>query len=288
MQISFHTDAFNSAFFTFEKCLDWAQRNGVHRIECGLIDGVSWMHGLGYLPHLSTIDDPIRIRRMMEKYGVFLSQIDAAFPLSGPDGPIYGVPYVLNSLRYAKLAGCPRVCTTDGLFRPECYTDDEAMEHMRHSYETIVGAAEMYEIDITIEIHGYFTTKIDRLAQMLDFVKSDRLRLNLDTGNSFISGANPIDFANRFADRVSHVHIKDVSQQLADQSRGKDAGIALSHTAIGDGVNAENIRETLKILHAAGYTGPLSMECEGLGGKLIERSLAWLRSTLTELGIPVE
>ena len=48
MKIGFHTDAFNSAYFSFEKCLDWAQRNGVHYIECGLIDGVSWIHGLGY------------------------------------------------------------------------------------------------------------------------------------------------------------------------------------------------------------------------------------------------
>ena len=48
MKIGFHTDAFNSAYFSFEKCLEWAQRNGVHYIECGLIDGVSWVHGLGY------------------------------------------------------------------------------------------------------------------------------------------------------------------------------------------------------------------------------------------------
>ena len=49
MKIGFHTDAFNSAYFSFEKCLQWASRtNGVHYIECGLIDGVSWIHGLGY------------------------------------------------------------------------------------------------------------------------------------------------------------------------------------------------------------------------------------------------
>ena len=41
MKIGFHTDAFNSAYFSFEKCLEWAQKNDVHRIECGVIDGVS-------------------------------------------------------------------------------------------------------------------------------------------------------------------------------------------------------------------------------------------------------
>jgi sugar phosphate isomerase/epimerase len=288
MQISFHVDAFCSAFWTFEKCLDWARKNDVHFIECGLIDGVSWMHGLGYYPHLSTIDDPLLLLKKMDKYDVHLSQIDAAFPLSGKEGVLYGTPYVLNAIRYAKLAGCPRVCTTDGLLRPEGFSDQQAMDQMKWHYEQIIEVAEVYEIDITIEIHGYFTTNIDRLGQMLNFVDSPRLCLNLDTGNSFIAGGNPVDFANRFAKKVSHVHVKDVSQALADQARGKDTGIALSHEAIGDGVNADNIRETMKILHKAGYTGPLSMEAEGQGGPILEKSLKWLRKTMSELGIPEE
>lgn len=285
MQISFHTDAFNSVAWNFEKCLQWAQRNNVPLIECGFIDGVSWIHGLGYFPHLASTDDPILLRKKLDRYGVHLSQIDAAYPLSGKDGPIYGVPYILNVLKYAKLVGCPRVCTTDGLLKPEGLEDDEAMALMKRSYEQIVSVAESYEIDITIEIHGYFTTKIDRLGEMLDFVDSPRLRLNLDTGNSFIAGGNPIDFATRFADRVSHVHIKDVSKSLADSFRGQETGIALSESAIGEGVNADNICRTLEILRDTGYNGPLSMECAGEGGPLIERSLAWLRSTLSELGI---
>jgi hypothetical protein len=53
MKIGFHTDAFNSAYFSFEKCLDWAQRNGVHYIECGLIDGVELGQRIGVLsPYL--------------------------------------------------------------------------------------------------------------------------------------------------------------------------------------------------------------------------------------------
>ena len=286
MQISFHTAAFGSVFWTFEKCLAWAQKNDVHFIECGFIDGVAWVHGLGYMPHLSTIDDPMVFRKKMDQYGCHLSQIDAAYPLSGKDGPVYGVPYVLNALRYAKLIGCPRVCTTDGLHKPEGLTDDEAMAMMKRSYEQIVELAELYEIDVTIEIHGYFTTNIDRLGEMLGFVDSPRLQLNLDTGNAFISGGNPADFATRFAHKTAHLHLKDVSKELAEKARGNDTGIARSHSAVGDGVNAENIRETLKILHEAGYHGPLGIECEGQGGPLIEKSLHWLRRTMSELGIP--
>ena len=98
MKISFHTDAFNSSYWNFEKCLQWAQKNDVHCIECGVIDGVSWIHGLGYQPHVALYEDPLLLRRKMDKYGVRFSQVDAAFPLSGKDGPLYGVPYVLKTI----------------------------------------------------------------------------------------------------------------------------------------------------------------------------------------------
>jgi sugar phosphate isomerase/epimerase len=62
----------------------------------------------------------------------------------------------------------------------------------------------------------------------------------------------------------------------------------VSHCAIGDGVNAANIRQVVTILRDRDYNGVLSMECEGAGGPMIERSLAWLRTTLKELGVPEE
>jgi sugar phosphate isomerase/epimerase len=288
MQVGFHTDAFNSAYWNFEKCLGWAQENDVHFIECGVIDGVSWIHGLGYQPHIALYEDPLLLRRKMENYGVRMSQVDAAFPLSGKDGPVYGVPYVLKTIPWAKHAGCPRIATTDGLDKPEGLDDDEAMEIMRRGYGQIVEVAEAYEIHINIEVHGYFTTNPDRLAEMLAFCDSPYFSLNLDTGNSFIAGQDPPAFAERFKDKVDHVHVKDVSESLAAAVRGDETGIAVSHCALGDGVNADNIKQVLGILRDNGYTGVLSMECEGAAGPMIEKSLAWIRSTLAELGIPEE
>jgi sugar phosphate isomerase/epimerase len=288
MKIGFHTDAFNSSYWNFERCLQWAQENGVHFIECGLIDGASWIHGLGYQPHVAMYEDPMLLRKKMDRYGVRFSQVDAAYPLSGKDGPLYGVPYVLRSLQWAKLAGCDRIATTDGLKKPEGLNDAEAMALMRRSYEQIVQVAEAYEIVINIEVHGYFTTDPERIAEMLQFVDSPFLQMNMDTGNTFIAGRDPVDFLRRQVHRVSHVHVKDVSQSLAAAVRGEETGIAVSHCALGDGVNASNIRQCLQILHEHQFTGVLSMECEGAGGPMIEQSLAWLRQTLNELNIPME
>lgn len=288
MKIGFHTDAFNSSYWNFEKCLEWAERNGVHFIECGLIDGVSWIHGLGYQPHVALYEDPLLLRRRMERRGIRFSQVDAAYPLSGEDGPSRGLPYVLKSIPWAKLAGCPCIATTDGLHRPEGLDDDEAMAMMRRTYRRIVEVAEAYEIVVNIEVHGYFTTNPDRLEEMLAFCESPYLRMNMDTGNSFIAGQDPVAFAGRFGRKIAHVHVKDVSESLAAVARGGQTGIAVSHCSVGEGVNAANIRRVMEGLRDGGYQGTLSIECEGAGGPMIELSLAWLRRTLKELGIPEE
>ena len=288
MKIGFHTDAFNSAYFSFEKCLAWAQKNEVRYIECGLIDGVSWIHGLGYQPHVALYEDPMLLRKKMESYGVRFSQVDAAYPLSGKDGPLRGVPYVMKAIQWAHLIGCPFVDTTDGMHAPEGLSDDEAMDMMKRSYEQIIEVAEAHHVTVNIEPHGYFTTRPDMMAKMLDFCDSLYLRMNMDTGNTFIAGQDPVPFLKRFLGRVSHVHVKDVSESLAAAVRGEQTGIAVSQCAIGDGVNADNIRKCLELRRDHGYQGVLSMECEGQAGPMIEKSLAWLRQTLKDLNIPIE
>jgi sugar phosphate isomerase/epimerase len=180
------------------------------------------------------------------------------------------------------------VATTDGLHKPAGLSDKEALELMKRSYAQIIEVAEAYEITVTIEVHGYFTTNPQMMARMLEFCDSPLLRMNMDTGNTYIAGQDPVAFCKRFKDKVAHVHVKDVSQTLAAAARGEQTGIAVSHCSIGDGVNAENIKRVLTILRDHGYDGVLSMECEGQGGPMIEKSLSWLRDTLKQLAISTD
>jgi len=283
LAVGFHTGAFNSAYFSFPKTVEWARTHGVHSIECGFLDGVSWNHGLGYFPHLAAWEDPVAVRDMLDRNGVALSQIDAAFPISGRQGGIIGVPYVINTIRWAALAGCPMVDTTDGLYRPEGMSDQEAMDGMRRSYEIILENAARYGIIINIETHGYFTANPDRMEEMLDFNDSGLLQMTFDTGNVYIAGQDPVAYLKRFIGRVSHLHVKDVAPVLAEKSRGKQSGIGMSHSAIGEGVNAGNIRECLTILKEFGFGGAVSLECDAGGGPVLERSLKWFGGLLDEL-----
>lgn len=286
LRVGFHTGAFNTAYFSFPKAVSWGRKHGLHGIECGFVDGVTWNHGLGYFPHVASWEDPRAVALDLSNRGVTLSQIDAAFPISGPLGPTVGVPYVLNTIRWAALAGCPMVDTTDGLHKPAEVSEAEAMRMMRESYRQILEIAERYEIVVNIETHGYFTSHPERMAEMLSFVDSPYLRMTFDTGNVFIAGEDPVAFLRSHVDSVAHVHIKDVAPALAQTQRGRQAGIGMSHVAIGDGVNADNIRSCLRILKEHGYAGAVSLECDARGGPLLEESIRWVRESLDSLEYP--
>ena len=282
IEIGFHTDAFNSSYWNFEKCLEWAQKNDVHYIECGTIDGVSWLHGLGYQPHVSLTEDPFALKEKMDKYGVKFSQLDAAFPISLPEASSLGLIYILNSIRWAYLVGCRHIDTTDHMFKPEALTDAQAMEMMKRIYGEVLEVAARYDMIINIEPHGYYTTKPEFMEQMLNFYDTPHLRMNMDTGNTFIAGQDPVAFLRKFKHKVSHVHVKDVSQSLAASLRGELTGIAVSHTAIGDGVNVDNIKKCFDIFVEMEYDGVVSIECEGEGGPMIEKSLAFVRELVDD------
>ncbi len=282
VSIGFHTDAFNSLFQSFEQCVDWAHEHKLRHIECGVIDGVAYIQSLGYFPHISLNEDPVSWRKAMERRDVRFSQLDAAYPLSRYDGLTLGVQYIKNSIRWAKLAGCPYIDTTDNKTRPEGMSDQQGLDVMKLAYGEILKEAEQHEITINVEPHGYYTTNLNFMGEILSFYDSPYLRMNMDTGNTFIAGQDPVEFVREFKDKIQHVHIKDVSEDLAKAARGELTGIALSHCAIGEGVNAENIDACVKILLENGYDGVFSLECDG---PVLEQSLTWFRELLAKLGV---
>lgn len=275
LEVGFHTGAFNSANYSFHKAVEWAQARAVKGIECGFVDGVAWNHGLGYFPHIASWEDPKAVGEMLDGHGVRLSQLDAAFPMSRPEGPSVAVPYVISAIRWAALAGCPMVDTTDGLEKPEEYSEKAVLATMQESYARIMEVAGRYGITVTIETHGYFTGRPEYMERMLDFVDSPFLMMTFDTGNVYIAAQNPPEYLRRFTSRVGHVHVKDVAPALSQSSRGKLSGIGMSHSAIGEGENAENIIECLEVLKQNGFSGAVSLECDAAGGPVMERSLKW-------------
>ena len=211
--------------------------------------------------------------------GLKVSQLDAAYPMSCPEGQFRGIPYTIRAIQFAKAIDCPCVDTTDGGRKPAGYTDKEVMALIKQYYRVVLEWAERYDIIINVEPHGPYTTNPDTMEQILSFFDSPYLRMNLDTGNTFIAGQDPVAFLRRFRNKISHCHIKDVSKELADAIRGGLTGIPTSVVAIGEGVNAENIAGCIELLKKTKWDGVLSIECEAAPGK-IEQSVEWLRKEI--------
>ncbi|NQT38046.1 MAG: sugar phosphate isomerase/epimerase, partial [Planctomycetes bacterium] len=108
------------------------------------------------------------------------------------------------------------------------------------------------------------------------YFESEYLKFNFDTGNSFISGLDPLEYLTRFRKYLSHAHIKDVSEELAAACRGEETGIATSTVPVGGGVNAENIKKCLEFLKETDWDGVVSIECYG-SDENIRDSVEFLR-----------
>lgn len=279
IHLGMHTDNWRPLSGSFEQAIESARKNSLEYIEFGVIDGQNFIEGLGYDPAVSLEDSPVRIRRILEKNRLKVSQIDAAYPITGPLGATHAVRYVQQAIRFAKELGCPRVDTTDGARKPEGYSDEEVLAMTRQNYRQILEWAHDYDITINVEPHGPYTTNPDTMARILGFFDSRHFGMNFDTGNTYIAGRDPVKFLERFRERVNHVHVKDVGAELAAAARGEDTGIASSSASIGRGVNAPNIEKCIEFLKRTGWDGVFSIETLGTEENIRE-SVAWLRKKI--------
>jgi hypothetical protein len=81
------------------------------------------------------------------------------------------------------------------------------------------------------------------------------------------------------------MQIKDVSEGLAKAMRGEETGIASSEICVGEGVNAENIKQCLDMMAASDRAIPISPEAGG--DRLMPRSIQWVRSYITSKGYAI-
>lgn len=104
--------------------------------------------------------------------------------------------------------------------------------------------------------------EVDRLMESTD---PDLVHLLLDTGHLYCAGDDPLDMTRAYADRIKHVHLKDIRRDILDESvrLGRsflDSVQAGFFTVPGDGVI--DFRPILQTLADHGYEGWLIVEAE--------------------------
>jgi sugar phosphate isomerase/epimerase len=279
IQLGMHTDNWRTLSGSFRTAVESAVKYGLSHIEFGVIHGQYFVQGLGYEPSISLQSNPRALKRYLDQSGLHVSQIDAAFPLMGPEGSSLGVPYVQQAIRFAAEIGCPFVDTTDGALKTPGLSDDDVFRITCDNYRQCLSWAEDYGVGINVETHGPYTTNGDFLERLFRHFDSPYLRFNFDTGNTFISGNDPLEYLKRFRSFLAHCHVKDVAAELAESVRGEETGIATSEVPLGGGSNAENIQKCVNYLKTTGWNGVLSIECSG-SDRNIRRSVAFLRELL--------
>lgn len=252
---------------------------GFPYVELQIMHGLCFFPGLGFCPMISPAKiSPVDLKKKLSDLGLQVSQVDASYPLNAPEATEFGVPYIKKAIRFASAIGAPCVDTTDGAAKTVGLTDEQVFDIMKRNLDSILKTAESHEVIVNVEPHGPYTTSLEGMKRIMSFSDSEYLGINFDTGNTFIAGRDPAEFLEAVADRVTHVHCKDVHPDLAKAMRGELHGIASSAIAIGYGVNADNIKACIELLKKRGWDGVFSIESEG--EENVKKSYAWLKSVI--------
>jgi sugar phosphate isomerase/epimerase len=147
------------------------------------------------------------------------------------------------------------------------------LEQYGHLREALV-VARTHHIGINIEPHGPLTTNLGLMVRLMKEINDPLLGVNFDTGNTFVSGNDPVAMVKELLPWIKHFHVKDVAPELR-ANIGKDTGIAASEVYVGQGINADNIRKIVDILKANRWSGVMSLETKGEANSA--KSLEWLR-----------
>ena len=282
IQLGLHTDNWRQLSVSFEGACDKIAAVGIKHLEFAVIHGQNFIQALGYDPGISLQANPLALRRYLDKKGMKVTQIDGSYPMMGPNGSSFGVQYVQQSIRFAADIGCPMVDTVDGAFETPGMTRAEVFRVTCDNYAQCLPWAEDHKVIINVEPHGPYTNDPEFMLNLFKHFDSEYLRCNFDTGNSFIAGHDPLKYLKTLRRYVTHLHIKDVSPELAATVRGEETGIGSSIVPVGGGVNAENIRKCLEYLKKTKWEGAVSIECHG-SDENTRASVAWMRGVLRGL-----
>ncbi|MCD6303655.1 MAG: sugar phosphate isomerase/epimerase [Planctomycetes bacterium] len=219
----------------------------------------------GFTASISLDSHPAKIRRMAEAAGVELTSFCAHANLLDATSPdIYGTAEIIKAIRLAALLGIRHVITTEGEAKTDFgrnLTPAERIFSIREKLTAPVEWARELGVELLIEPHGVVSDTVEGMAAILDALRADDvLGICLDTGNSWLGGADPLDYVRTFGERIKHVHWKDMPAEMEPQ-RGKIYGTGMATIALGDGVI--DLPAIVRALKDVGFDGATTLEVAG-------------------------
>jgi inosose dehydratase len=252
-------------FSPLENQLDQIKKWG---FSCGDLtdnsDGACLGVEYGFTALASLDANPFDIKRMFEERDLELSSICGHANLLDPTAPArYGTAQLIKAVKMAGAIGVKHVITAEGEPKTpfgKSLTTAEAIFSIAEKLYEPLKFAEDYGVKILLEPHGHITDSVKLMEEVLARCNSAALGINLDTGNLWLGGGEPLEMIAKLGSKIEHVHWKDLPQEMVGK-RGTQFGCGMSLTALGDGViGIENIYYALV---KSGFDGYSTLEIAG-------------------------
>lgn len=150
---------------------------------------------------------------------------------------------------------------------------DDGFKEFAERFKPILDAYERMGIKFALEVHpteiAFDIASAERALEAVDYHPA--FGFNYDPSHFGYQGVDYIGFIDKFADRIFHVHMKDVWWS----EKGTQAGVFGGHVNFGDSRRCWDFRSVgrgnidfdkiIRALNRINYNGPLSVEWEDSG-----------------------
>lgn len=114
---------------------------------------------------------------------------------------------------------------------------------------------------------GTGVENFDDIDRLMKGTKPENVKLLLDTGHLYYAGVDPLKVTQEYADRIKHVHLKNIREDVLQESKDTHRGFLDSiragiFTVPGDTKGAIDFKPILQTLANANYEGWLMVEAE--------------------------
>ena len=254
-------DPFSTLDHQLERIKNWGFKYADVTDNC---DGASLGVDYGFAAVASLDANPFDVKRLFEKHGLTITTWCAHANLLDPPAPWrYGTMQIIKAVRASAAIGVKHVITTEGdptTAFGHNLTEAEAIFSIRDKlYEPLRVAAD-HGVKILLEPHGKYTDSISWMEKILETCNSPALGVNIDTGNLWLGGGDPVAMIERLGSEIEHVHWKDHPAEM-EAFRGSKYGTGMAVVPLGSGVI--DIKGAYEALVKAGFDGYSTLEIAG-------------------------
>lgn len=211
---------------------------------------------LGWLP----LDGP-RVRAELDRYGLRLLAGFVPLVLHEAELELEHAGRVAAELAAGGAEILNAAAVVDAGWSPPVALDDAAWERLATNLGVVAELAAGHGLQLVL--HPHVGTLVETATDVERMLALTDVAWCFDTGHLLIGGTDPVDFIRHYADRIGHVHLKDVDAALAAQVRRGERSLVEATRAglfrpLGEG--DARIDEVLRLLDETGYERWLVLE----------------------------